>query len=186
NRQIMEQWLRDWQMEPTSVADGMAAMDALWHGVAIGKPHAVLLLDARMPDTDGLTLAAKIRERAELSGSRMILLTSGDRPSDLARFRQLRVDAHLLKPVGQDELLETIYSIMSRAGGSASMAERLPQSENSTAAVSEGTPLRILVAEDSEFNVQLMQKLLDKRGHTVRVVGNGREALALAKSAEFD
>jgi CheY-like chemotaxis protein len=46
--------------------------------------------------------------------------------------------------------------------------------------------LRILVAEDSEFNVQLMQKLLAKRGHTVRVVGNGREALALVKSAEFD
>src|SRR5256886_5645869 len=64
----------------------------------------------------------------------------------------------------------------------------LPISLNSlsSAAVSEGTPLRILVAEDSEFNVQLMQKLLAKRGHRVRVVSNGREALALAKSAQFD
>jgi len=30
NRYIMEQWLSDWQMKPTAVGDGMAAMDALW------------------------------------------------------------------------------------------------------------------------------------------------------------
>src|SRR5262249_4543327 len=32
NRDILEAWLRGWQMEPTAVGDGMAAMDALWHG----------------------------------------------------------------------------------------------------------------------------------------------------------
>ena len=39
-----------------------------------------------MPDTDGLALAARIRERAELSATRIILLTSGDRPGDSARL----------------------------------------------------------------------------------------------------
>ncbi len=48
------------------------------------------------------------------------------------------------------------------------------------------TPLRILVAEDSEFNVQLMEQLLGKRGHKVRMVKNGRDALALANAADFD
>src|SRR3954468_18577706 len=47
-------------------------------------------------------------------------------------------------------------------------------------------PLRILVAEDSEFNSQLMEKLLAKRGHAVRLVASGREALALANAADFD
>jgi CheY-like chemotaxis protein len=42
------------------------------------------------------------------------------------------------------------------------------------------------VAEDSEFNAQLMEKLLVKRGHTVRLVSNGREALTLANAADFD
>jgi len=38
-------------------------------GVAVREPHGLILLDQRMPDTDGLALAAKIRERAELSGT---------------------------------------------------------------------------------------------------------------------
>ena len=44
-----------------------------------------MLLDGRMPDIDGLALAAMIRQQAELSATRIILLTSGDRPGDLAR-----------------------------------------------------------------------------------------------------
>ena len=187
NQQILERWLRGWHMEPTSVGDAMAAMDALWHGVTVGKPHALILLDARMPDADGLALAGKIRERAELSGSRIVLLSSGDRPGDLARFRELRIDGHLLKPVQQDELLETIYSIMSRANGEESAAAPPGLSGASAPRVqTAGQRLRILVAEDSEFNSQLMEKLLIKQGHVVRLVNNGREAAALANAADFD
>jgi hypothetical protein len=53
--------------------------------------------------------AAQIRQRAELSATRIILLTSGERPGDLAPFRKQRVNARVLKPVQQDELLDTIY-----------------------------------------------------------------------------
>src|SRR5207248_5557340 len=114
NQHILEEWLRGWQMEPAAVGDGLAALDARWDAVSVGRPYALVLLDARMPDTDGLALAAKIRKRVELSATRLILLTSGTRPSDLARSREQRVDAHLLKPVQQDELLETIYRVLQR------------------------------------------------------------------------
>jgi CheY-like chemotaxis protein len=188
NRQIMEQWLSDWKMEPTSVASGMAAMDALWHATAVGQPYALLLLDARMPDTDGLALAAQIRGRRELADSRIIMLTSGDRPSDWARFREVRVDGHLLKPVRQDELLDTIYFVMSRATGERTdLPPRRPFGQPAQAAPSAtAAPLRILVAEDNGFNALLVQQLLTRRGHTVQLVGNGRQALALANAADFD
>ena len=58
NRHILEEWLRGWQMEPAAVGDGLAALNALWHAVSLGRPYALVLLDARMPDTDGLALAA--------------------------------------------------------------------------------------------------------------------------------
>jgi two-component system sensor histidine kinase/response regulator len=187
NRHILDEWLRGWQMEPVAVGDGMAAINALWHGAASGRPYALVMLDARMPDTDGLTLAATIRQRPELSATRLILLTSGDRPGDLARIRELRIDAHLLKPVLQDELLETIHQVMSRSTGDASkVAQRAPVQEIASAPAQAAVPLDILVAEDDEFSARLLEQLLARRGHRVRMANNGREALALAKDGAFD
>src|SRR5205807_5214939 len=92
NRHILEEWLRDWRMDPTAVGDGLAAMGALWDAASAGRPYPLVLLDARLADADGLALAARIRERAALSAIRIILLTSGDRPGDPARSRELRID----------------------------------------------------------------------------------------------
>ena len=47
-------------------------------------------------------------------------------------------------------------------------------------------PLRILLAEDNEFSAQLMEELLGRRGHRVRLASNGREALTLAGQGTFD
>jgi two-component system sensor histidine kinase/response regulator len=187
NRHILQEWLRDWQMEAEAVGDAAAAMDALWHRTANGRPYALVLPDARMPDRDGLTLAAMIRERTELCATRLILLTSGDRPGDPGRFRELRIDAHLLKPVQQEELLETIYRVMSRPSGNGSTTVRqAPAQESSTTPAPAAPPLHILVAEDNEFSARLMEQLLARPGHRVRLAANGREALALAEEGVFD
>jgi PAS domain S-box-containing protein len=187
NRHILEEWLRNWQIDAHAVADAAAAMDALWHRAANGRPYALVLLDARMPDRDGLTLASMIRERTELSAARLILLTSGDRPGDQVRFRELRIDAHLLKPVQQEELLETIYRVMSRPAGNGPTTVRpAPARELPTTPAPPEPPLHILVAEDNEFSARLMDQLLVRRGHRVRLATNGREALALAEEGAFD
>jgi PAS domain S-box-containing protein len=188
NRRILEEWLRGWQMMPVAVADGVGAMDALWHGTACGRPFPLVLLDARMPDVDGLALATQIRQRAELSATRIILLTSGDRPGDLARFREQRVNAHLHKPVQPDELLETIYRVLRKDEGGRvkDEKEKAPPFGSSVIPHPSSFPLCILVAEDNEFNAQLLEQLLVRRGHRVRLANNGREALSLAAEGAFD
>ncbi len=47
-------------------------------------------------------------------------------------------------------------------------------------------PLRIVVAEDNLVNRKLITKPLEKRGHEVIVVENGRAALDLLESSSFD
>jgi PAS domain S-box-containing protein len=187
NRHILQEWLREWQLEATAVGDGLAALDALWHGVASGRPYALALIDARMPDTDGLTLAAKIRERVELAGTRLILLTSDDRTADLARLRELRINGYLLKPVPQEELLETIHVVMGQAADETpALSLRTPKPPADAEAIALKTPLRILVAEDNDFNSQLLEQLLRKRGHVVESASTGEQALRLAVAGEFD
>src|SRR6516165_1374585 len=186
NRHILAEWLRGWQMNPTAVGDGMAAMDALWHRAANGRPYALVLLDARMPDADGLAVAAMIRERAELAATRIILLTSGERPGDPARSRELRIDAQLLKPVQQDELLDAIYRVMSRSQGNAPSAWPTDRQQASTAPVPAATPLHILVAEDNELSAQVLEQALVRQGHRVWLASNGREVLTLAEQGGFD
>src|SRR5206468_10024424 len=187
NRHVLAEWLRGWQMNPTAVGDGMAAMDALWHRAANGRPYALVLLEARMPDADGLTVATRIRERAELAATRIMLLTSGERPGDPARVRELRIDAQLLKPVQQDELLETIYRVMTRSPGNAPpLAWPTPRHQASAAPVPTTKPLHVLVAEDNELSAQVLEQALVRQGHRVRLASNGREVLTLAEQGGFD
>jgi CheY-like chemotaxis protein/HPt (histidine-containing phosphotransfer) domain-containing protein len=186
NRRILEEWLRCYAMEPTAAGNAATAMDVLLRSVLQGRPYPLVLLDGRMPDTDGLALAAMIRQQSELSATRLILLTSGDSPGDVARARQLGISAFLLKPLQQRELMETIVRVMGHEGDPeellASPAVGRPPVPKSLVGVS----LRILAAEDNVFNRDLLDHMLTRLGLSAAMAVNGGEALALLEREPFD
>jgi two-component system sensor histidine kinase/response regulator len=192
NRTILQGWASAWGMVPTATADGPAAMSALWRGVASREPFALVLLDARMPGTDGLELAKGISQTPELSTCRIILLTSDDRAGDARRDRALRISALLMKPVQQEELLDNIYRVLSHAAAGTEIAESVrataPDSANEPAAAAEQSSrrLKVLVAEDNRFNQLVIRRMLERRGHAVRVIPNGGETLAALEQSAFD
>ncbi|MBE2254130.1 MAG: response regulator [Myxococcus sp.] len=49
-----------------------------------------------------------------------------------------------------------------------------------------GRALRVLAAEDNPINQQVLRGMIERLGHSLVMVGNGREALELAQSAPFD
>jgi CheY-like chemotaxis protein len=89
----------------------------------------------------------------------------------------------LLKPVQQDELLETIYQVMTRSQGIAPPASH---QQADTAAVPAATRLHVIIAEDNELSAQVLEQSLVRQGHRVRLASNGREVLALVKQGGFD
>lgn len=54
------------------------------------------------------------------------------------------------------------------------------------AALLPSLPKRILVAEDNAVNQRLIVRLLEKRGHTVKLAGNGKEAVDIHSQEIFD
>jgi len=186
NRHILEEWLRGYAMEPMVADNAATAMAILLRGVAQGRPYPLVLLDIRMPDIDGLALAAQIRQCAELSATRLILLSSGDRPGDLARARQLGISANLLKPLQQRDLMETILRVMGHQGDPEGLLTSPAVVRPSVPEGLVGVPLRILVAEDNVFNRELLEHILTRLGLSAAMAVDGREALARLERETFD
>jgi CheY-like chemotaxis protein len=179
NRRLVEQVLRNWQMSATVVDGGAAALRALIGARAVGTPFSLVLIDGRMPEMDGFALAASIQDDPTLTGSTVLMLTSDDRPGNLARCRALGIAAYLVKPVRQSELLDALVVALGAAAPAHAARAVAP-------ALTRGRGLRVLLAEDNQVNQRLAVRLLQKRGHHVVVVGNGRDAVASCAAQPFD
>jgi two-component system sensor histidine kinase/response regulator len=113
-----------------------------------------------------------------------MLLTSAGRRGDAARSEELGIAAYLTKPVRQSELLEVISRLLDIR--EPRPAQHLITRHSLATAHNTAVSLRILVAEDNAVNQMLVARLLEKRGHTVKIVANGREALESLEQGTYD
>ena len=182
NRRILEMTLRQWGMRPTLVSSGWAALSELRRSKEENEPTPLILLDAQMPQLDGFTTAAKIKQDPELPAATIMMLTSGGQRGDADRCRQLGISAYLSKPVRQWELREAILRVLGLK------AQRTENSRLVTRHALMETPkrLRVLLAEDNPVNCELTLRILSKRGHSVVVVHNGRQAMDALEAQAFD
>jgi PAS domain S-box-containing protein len=179
NLRILAELLRSWEMEPTLASSAPEALELLRDGKEDGR-FDLLLTDAHMPDMDGFEFVQAIREHSQLRSTVIMMLTSAEQPGDRMECEQLGMFACLLKPIKQKELLEAISRAL--VGASSPKDEQQPASTP----LPKLRPLRILLAEDSIVNQKLAMALLQKHGHRLTVVDNGRKAVAAAKSGDYD
>jgi PAS domain S-box-containing protein len=185
NRRIFGEQLSRWHMKPTLVDGGRAALDALTTAALEGRPFALVLLDANMPDCDGFTVAEQIASRPELAGPTIMMLTSSGAYGDSARCRELGLAAYLTKPINGKDLLEAIgVALPSRAPAATPIvpAPAVVPAQRSPAV----RRARVLLAEDNVVNQRVAVGLLTRRGHDVTVTSNGYDALAALEREAFD
>jgi PAS domain S-box-containing protein len=183
NRLVLHEMLTNWGMKPTTVDAGQEALFALEQARNAGTPFALVLLDAMMPEMDGFMLAGHIKDNPSLDVATLMMLSSANRGEDAARCRALGVASYLTKPVRQSTLLDAIMTSLGTCAGGVDGARSAAGSEFSPRA---GRTLRVLLAEDNIVNQRLAVNLLEKRGHAVVVVSNGRDAVAALDQGHFD
>jgi two-component system, sensor histidine kinase and response regulator len=184
NRRILAGMLERWEMKSVPVEDGEEALVQLSAARGAGKPFGLILTDMHMPKMNGFTVIERIRQRPELSTATIMMLTSAGHRGDAARCQQLGIAAYLLKPVRQSELREAIARVLGakEQEGSIPLITRFSVQD----AREPGAFLRELLAEDTAVNQRLAVRLLEKRGHSVVVAGNGLEALQALEKDSFD
>ncbi len=197
NRRILQEMLGHWGLRPTTVDGAPQALAEMRAAHQAGEPYAMVLLDNMMPEMDGFMLAAEIRRQPELVGSILMMLSSADHHENAARCRELGVTAYMTKPIKRAELLASLRNAATLAGRSGLESGRAtPTSDRRSGARSGRAPvaiedpcrelLSILVAEDNPVNQMLTLRLLEKRGHRVVVVANGRDAVDEFARRRFD
>src|SRR5580658_9600337 len=186
NRRILDGLLKSWGMEPTVVPGAEEALVALDEFKKTGQSFQLIITDMHMPKMDGFGLVEKIKQTGGSATATIMMLTSGGHRGDAARCQQLGIAAYLLKPVRKMELREAIAKVVgARDHGPATPATMITRDSLQE----ERDPVKlldILLAEDNIVNQKLATRLLEKRGHKVMVVGNGREALAALTHKSYD
>jgi CheY-like chemotaxis protein len=193
NRKILAEMLRGCEMAPTVIGDGFSALAAMEKACDEQQSFPFVLLDAHMPHMDGFTLAEQIKSNPRLAGVTLMMLSSAALPSDVERCQSLGIVIYLTKPIKKSELFEGLC----RAAclGSSKDSNAAPTLEGSAVLENRAVPsavgltmrkLRILLAEDNVVNQRVVTGILEKRGHEVVVVSDGREAIRAVQCKPFD
>lgn len=114
------------------------------------RPIAITL-DVMMPDLDGWSVLAALRQDAELADTPVIMVTILD---EQRRGMALGAAGYLVKPIERERLQEVVQKF--RSGG---------------------PPTRVLVVDDDSVQRERVRLWLNGHQWTVVEAGNGREAL---------
>ncbi|MBI3207959.1 MAG: response regulator [Candidatus Solibacter usitatus] len=92
--------------------DGLEAVEML-HGGSV-EPD-VILTDIEMPRMDGFDLVSSVRGMKQYKRTPVVMLTSRAGEKHRKRARELGVDAYLVKPFQDEELIQTVRRLVPQA-----------------------------------------------------------------------
>ena len=113
-----------------------------------------------------------------------MLLDTEEQRQHMNKLRGLGVDAHLVKPVSPDDVLEALRLVFARKSETDSFLDPFTFDEHADA--QDSTPLAVLLVEDNPVNQELAERLLKKRGCVVTLANNGAEAVECFENGHFD
>ncbi len=179
NREILCQQTQAAGMQVHAVADGRHGLQAAIAAAAAGQPYQLAILDMKMPQMNGLQLAAAIRREPRLGQLPLIMLTSLHSEAESAAARDLGICFYLSKPVRRVELYRRITETLRKAvPAAADLGEATPASPRLGG--------RILLAEDNLVNQAVAQNMIEAIGCDLTIVSNGVQAVEALAASRFD
>lgn len=178
NRRILSRQAESWGMLAQEATSGAEALECLKRG----ELFDVAIVDMRMPEMDGQTLASAIRNHYNPEELPLVMLTSiGLRVVD-AITSTASFQAVLHKPIKFSRLFDVLVGVFDRHPTSKPADKWL----DSGPKLAERLPLRILLAEDNAVNQKLALRILQNLGYRAEVAANGMEVLEALQRQPYD
>lgn len=177
NRRILRQTLEGWSMQPLLAKDGIEALEILKRSENQDR-FQLIIIDALMPELDGFEVIRTAQREGLLQSSTILMLSSGDRVVYDGQCRELPINSYIEKPVSRQKLLGSIREAV--------LGKPLQERHQPRITPHPFLKLTILIAEDTRANQKVVEQILKRRGHEAVIANNGREAIQLLESSDFD
>ena len=206
-RRILEDMLRRWSLKVVK-ADGVEeALTLMDRTERDGASYSVHIFDAYLPGMESFILQDHMRHNPEMAKTTIMLLASPSHKGDAAPWQRLGSPAFVTKPIKSPVLLETIKTILEPSFAKTPVEPAAPSpspmSPPTPIAMDKNSPeplesveknmqdshlnsYRVLIAEDNIVNQKVAFFMLEKQGHLVTGVRDGKEAVEAMDKGIFD
>jgi CheY-like chemotaxis protein len=174
-----------WGISPHTTASPHEALQ--WFADDTGADFDLVLVDFQMPEMNGVSLIAEMRNIHPGRKTPMILLSSWSMKEKIPEG--LAIDAVLLKPIKLSQLYDNLIRVLSEVADrdNAMLTAEIEQTTPiSGVQVETKQTLRILLAENNLINQKVALKMLEQIGYRADLAANGVEALQALERQEYD
>ena len=140
-----------------------------------------IMVEADLMPSGGFELAKSLKARTDAAHIPLLMMTATSPRQGAIRQDDIEIEAFISKPVSASDMVTVISHVFSSP---VPAVEENPTPQMPVEIGRSGH--HILIAEDNLVNQRLTLRLLEKRGHTVKVANNGQEALAALDEQLFD
>ncbi len=182
SRRILKSMLDEFKLKVDEADEAQEAVSMIENAREKGLPYTAIFVDAYLPGNDSFIMMDLFRRSTELGSSSVMLFSGSARQEDAKPWEKLGVTASVKKPINIFNLAHVIQSILGMSSPSESEAtEKSPFAEKETKNL-----YRVLVADDNIVNRKVVHYMLEKKGHQVISVQDGKEALNALESNIVD
>lgn len=196
---VCTEQLTDSGLRSETISSGEECLHCLEHALEERDPIGIVLIGARLSDTDGDALGRRIKSDPRFEHTVLLYLATTGQQGDARRIHDAGFSAYLLKPLRNADLLDAMaHAWHSRDSSIRPLITRhsLAEARAAERAVEDGTgpsaarkPLhqaRVLLVEDNAINQRLALRLLEKLQCRADLAANGREALEMLARQPYD
>ncbi|MDL2272327.1 response regulator [Desulfovibrio sp. OttesenSCG-928-I05] len=183
-RDVISTLLRELRFKADTAVSAEEAYAMVLEAEGEGQAYSLILMDWRMPGTDGLEATYVIRNSLGLQTPPPVLIvTAFGKGETVFQAEKAGAEAVLYKPVNKSLLYDAVLNVLHGKHGNQLVSGSRRREHREQYSFPD---LRVLLVEDNPVNQQLATEILEDAGAVVTLAENGKEALAALGMGETE